>query len=45
MGTFTKYAVSPQSPYWGKLIERPNILYSRDDDIRSPFARHNNSEN
>lgn len=36
---FYRYAANLQNPNWEKLIERPSNLYSRRDDIRSPFAR------
>lgn len=36
---FEKHAVTVEHPNWRKLISRQNKLYSRADDIRSPFAR------
>lgn len=36
---FTNQAVTEEHPYWDKLTSRTNALYSRVDDIRSPFAR------
>lgn len=36
---FQSVAATPQNPNWEKLIERPDELYSRRDDIRSEFAR------
>ncbi len=38
-GKFNLVAAMPQNDNWEKLIQRPNQLYSRKDDIRSPFAR------
>ncbi len=36
---FEAVATLPGSPRWDKLTMRPSQLYSRNDDIRSPFAR------
>lgn len=36
---FTRQAATPDNPNWEKLISRQTRLYSRSDDIRSPFAR------
>lgn len=36
---FAKYASTVENPYWEKLISRQSELYSRKDDIRTPFAR------
>lgn len=36
---FSNYAANDKDSNWEKLIERPSELYSRTDDIRSPFAR------
>lgn len=36
---FSNYAVTAKNLNWEKLIERPCELYSRTNDIRSPFAR------
>jgi len=36
---FEKYAVSPNNNNWEILTSRRRELYSRSDDIRSPFAR------
>lgn len=38
-GIFTEFAATPNNANWEQLIMRPNMLYSRSDDIRSPFAR------
>ena len=39
MAKFTNYAVTPENKDWDKLISREIDLYSRKDDVRSPFAR------
>lgn len=36
---FTGYATTVDNPNWEQLIYRQTDLYSRPDDIRSPFAR------
>ncbi|MBR5545184.1 MAG: HD domain-containing protein [Clostridia bacterium] len=36
---FSSCAAANKNPNWEKLIERPGKLYSREDEIRSPFAR------
>lgn len=36
---FAKVAVTEAHPYWVQLVSRPHELYSRSDDIRTPFAR------
>lgn len=36
---FKSVATTPQNTNWEKLIERTTPLYSRNDDVRSPFAR------
>ena len=36
---FFEYAATENNPHWETLITRQNKLYSREDDIRSPFAR------
>ena len=36
---FSRYAALPSHPAWEKLTARKNELYSREDDIRSPFGR------
>lgn len=36
---FSDYAATENNPNWEKLISRQNDLYSRKNDIRSPFAR------
>lgn len=36
---FREVAASPENPNWEKFISREHELYSRTDDIRSPFAR------
>ncbi len=36
---FLKVAAVNGNPNWEKLISRQNKLYTREDDIRSPFAR------
>lgn len=36
---FHDYAATKDNAYWGKFISRESDLYSRPDDIRSPFAR------
>jgi dGTPase len=41
-GKFTEVAIYPGHKNWEKCIERPNKLYHRDNDIRSPFARDYN---
>lgn len=38
-GIFQNYATNENNENWDKFIERPSLLYSRNDDIRSPFAR------
>lgn len=38
-GKFTEFAATSNHANWEQLIMRPNMLYSRSDDIRSPFAR------
>lgn len=37
--TFQKYAALPNNDNWELLTSRQSELYSRPDDIRSPFAR------
>ena len=37
--TFYDYSATKNNPAWEKLISRQSQLYSRGDDIRSPFAR------
>ena len=37
--SFKEFATTPKNPLWEQLISRQNELYSRPDDIRSPFAR------
>jgi len=39
MSKFKSYATTAENPNWDKLIQRQTSLYSRTDDIRSPFAR------
>lgn len=39
MAKFSKYATVPKNENWEKFIERETALYSRNDDVRSPFAR------
>lgn len=39
MKKFTDYAATPKNKDWETLIKRQTTLYSRTDDIRSPFAR------
>lgn len=39
MSKFKGYATTLENPNWNKLIQRQTDLYSRTDDIRSPFAR------
>ena len=39
---FRKEAISEENPKWEKCIRRPDGLYHRKDDIRSPFARDYN---
>ena len=36
---FKGYAANADNPNWTQLIKRQTELYSRPDDIRSPFAR------
>ena len=36
---FLKQAATTDSPHWDILSARQNELYSRSDDVRSPFAR------
>ena len=36
---FSEFAATPNNPNWELLTSRPSKLYSRGDDIRSPFAR------
>lgn len=36
---FLKYATTIGNPNWATLTARQNELYSRPDDVRSPFAR------
>lgn len=36
---FKSVAATPQDANWEKLVERDSSLYSRNDDVRSPFAR------
>lgn len=36
---FREYAANEQNPHWEQLISRRKALYSRPDDIRSPFTR------
>lgn len=36
---FSEQAVNEKNPNWAQLISRQNELYSRSDDVRSPFAR------
>ncbi len=36
---FKEYAVNVSNPNWEIYISRQNELYSREDDIRSPFSR------
>lgn len=36
---FLKVAATPENPNWEKFISREKELYSRTDDIRSPFNR------
>ena len=36
---FSKCAAREGNPGWEKLISRQSELYSRRDDVRSPFAR------
>ena len=36
---FKGYAANEDNPNWTQLIKRQTDLYSRSDDIRSPFAR------
>ena len=36
---FENYATFPFNKNWDLLISRQSNLYSRSDDIRSPFAR------
>ena len=37
--TFRTVAATPGNSNWEKLTERRASLYSREDDVRSPFAR------
>lgn len=37
--TFKTVAATPGNSNWEKLTERRASLYSREDDVRSPFAR------
>lgn len=39
MKNFEQVAMTENNPLWNKMIEREIPLYSRADDIRSPFAR------
>jgi len=39
---FIKEAISEENPKWEKCIQRQKMLYHREDDIRSPFARDYN---
>ena len=39
MKVFKKVAATADNPNWEKLISRQSELYSRNDDIRSPFGR------
>lgn len=39
MMKFEGYAANEKNKQWEKLISRQNDLYSRDDDVRSQFAR------
>ena len=36
---FKSVAVTNKHPNWEMLTSRPSELYSRSDDVRSPFAR------
>ena len=36
---FKSVAAMPKNDNWEKLTERTSELYSRNDDVRSPFAR------
>lgn len=36
---FAEVAATPENLKWNQLIERPSELYTRSDDVRSPFAR------
>ena len=36
---FKEVAMNPDNVDWDKMIERKTELYSRKDDVRSPFAR------
>ena len=38
-GIFIDSAATSNNANWKKLIQRPDTLYSRNDDVRSPFAR------
>ena len=38
-GIFKNEAATENNPKWDELIARPSKLYSRNDDIRTPFAR------
>lgn len=37
--TFSSVAAAEDNPNWEELIQREQALYSRGDDVRSPFAR------
>lgn len=37
--TFKSVATTEENPLWEKLTERPCELYSRNDEVRKPFAR------
>lgn len=39
MAKFSKCAAISKNENWEKFIERETTLYSRNDDVRSPFAR------
>lgn len=41
-GQFADVAVTEKHPKWKKFIKRADVLYGREDDIRSPFARDYN---
>ena len=36
---FKSVAAASKNPKWEQLISRQTELYSRDDEVRSPFAR------
>lgn len=38
---FKSVAAMPKNDNWEKLTERTSELYSRNDDVRSPFAACN----